>query len=309
MNSPFDDLRGLIKQLPAPDSCAIKKIRPALDGKNLSGALTDYLFWLGEWQGKSQPNLAETHICLIASSYVGGAEPEVITNYIGAASKGRAPVNYLCVQRGIGLRVLEMAPTMPFTVNPASPDWSEQDCMAAVAFGMEAAAVDADLLGLSDLAFGNEANALALICLTLDIQPSDIPGLDDTLRSRTEDLIAAYDGHADDDSLNLLQAFAGREIAAIVGGIIAARSRRIPLVLEGIGALAAATILWSLDPTSIAHCKFAAQPLDGTTFILQKVGLPPLLSDALGAGPGCAIAVAAGVLGAATDLQSVPAKL
>src|SRR5690606_33661918 len=50
----------------------------------------------------------------------------------------------------------------------------------------------------------------------------------------------------------------GREIAAMAGAIIAARAERIPVLLDGYPAIAAAALLHAVNPDAVGHCCFAS---------------------------------------------------
>uniref|UniRef100_UPI0019534CEB nicotinate-nucleotide--dimethylbenzimidazole phosphoribosyltransferase n=1 Tax=Proteus mirabilis TaxID=584 RepID=UPI0019534CEB len=68
------------------------------------------------------------------------------------------------------------------------------------------------------------------------------------------------------DPLEVLRRVGGRDIAALVGAILAARLQRIPVLLDGYVVTAAAAILHALQPSSLDHCMAAhrsAEPAHG----------------------------------------------
>ena len=82
--------------------------------------------------------------------------------------------------------------------------------------------------------------------------------------------------------LELLRCAGGREIAAMLGVMIAARMARMPVVIEGAGGLIAAALLHRLDPRAVQHCLFVGAPSDCASKRLA-VGLNlPELKDPLG---------------------------
>jgi nicotinate-nucleotide--dimethylbenzimidazole phosphoribosyltransferase len=86
----------------------------------------------------------------------------------------------------------------------------------------------------------------------------------------------------DAEPLDLLRDKGGRDMAAIAGAILAARSQKIPVVLDGACALAAAAALHDLHPGIIAHCRLAETPkgeVAGRT--VQRLRLSPLLAIGL----------------------------
>ena len=306
MPSPFDDLTNLMTQLPDGDHVSADDFKKALGVKNLDAELVQELTWFAMWQGKSDPVLKDVHICLLASSYENADSVEQTKAYIDAASKGRAPVNMLCVQRGLGLRVLEMAPEMPHkTLAQGGTAWDEKDCMAAIAFGMEATASGGDLLCMADLTFGAEQHAVALMAALWGCRPEDLT-VDTDIRTAAADLIAQVDGTDVMTALEILQAFGGREIAGIIGGIIAARSSRLPVLVDGMGGLAACAVLQAMHPQATAHVKIASLPNGVTSLLTDKILQKPSICQQLSEMPGCGSALAATQFAALLDLQGIP---
>ncbi|WP_374763773.1 nicotinate-nucleotide--dimethylbenzimidazole phosphoribosyltransferase [Yunchengibacter salinarum] len=303
-HAPFDDLRSLLAQLPSADNSAFDAARAALTAKGTLDVppglsphgLPGLAAFLAAWQGRQVPGVRETHNCLFAASYQGGPPPQDIRAWVDLAARGRAPVNLLSVRQGLGLRVLEMAVDMPHSVTPANPAWSEKDCMAAVAFGMEATAQRGDVLGLGDLAFGNQAAASALIVYLLAMGP-------DMLDPKGLSLYRALEqAGTPADPLDALRRLGGPDIAAMVGAIIAARSARLPVLLDGWAALAGAAVLHALSPDAISHCLVASADEGVQATALERLGHRPLTNAGSGAGPGAALALAAGILEQAVSL-------
>ena len=98
----------------------------------------------------------------------------------------------------------------------------------------------------------------------------------------------------DDHPVALLAAFGGRELAAIAGAVLAARSRSIPVLLDGFIATAAAASLTAngqidvLDHTMISHISVEPGHLR-LAAALKKVPIIDLKMR-LGEGSGAAVA-------------------
>ncbi|UTW54163.1 nicotinate-nucleotide--dimethylbenzimidazole phosphoribosyltransferase [Kordiimonas sp. SCSIO 12610] len=285
--SPFADLDHLLSQLPAGDTEKCTQLENELSTKPVTDSfgLKGLLSWLSMWQEAERLSVKEAHICILASAYKGISDIDVVKDYIERASKGRTPVNHMCVKNGIGLRILELAPEVPHDL---SQDWSERDCMGAIAFGMEATASGGDILGLSDLAPGNQQQAIKIIKACEDL-------LKDT---RDAVNTATY--------LELLQKHGGREIAAIIGAMIAARSRRLPVLVEGWGALAAFVLLHSIDNSYVDHVRVASFSSIEQRDTLSFANINPVVGEYVGTGQGCGIALAIGVISGAATLLDVP---
>lgn len=300
--TPFDDLKALLNQLPDADSCAARKVGEALECKGLDKAdgLVKRAIWLAQWQGKAEPSVAESHICILASSYEGQGDSVSVTDYIEATSKGAAPVNLLCVDKGIGLRAIQLAPEMPHRVGL---DWTEADCMAAVAFGMEATAAGGDLLALTDMAPGNDANVLAILlaCTDLDDASLELIRKDADLWRRTMDIMGGLKPKAI-DSLTALRLYGGREIAAAIGALVAARSRRLPVMAEGWAALAACYIADSLASGAADHVSAVVAEGEQEALLWRLLKKDQLIGQPVGGGAGCALAMGVSMMAASCAL-------
>jgi nicotinate-nucleotide--dimethylbenzimidazole phosphoribosyltransferase len=93
----------------------------------------------------------------------------------------------------------------------------------------------------------------------------------------------------------MLRRLGGLELAAITGAVMAARLGRIPVVLDGYAATAAAAVLFAADPRALDHCIVAhvsAEP--GHRVLLERVDKRPLLDLGmrLGEASGATLAIA-----------------
>lgn len=97
-----------------------------------------------------------------------------------------------------------------------------------------------------------------------------------------------------EDPLEVMRRVGGRELAAIAGAVLAARQKRIPVLLDGFVAGAAAAPLGKQDPAVLDHClagHCSAEP--GHRRLLERLGKVPLLDLGmrLGEASGAALAV------------------
>jgi len=103
------------------------------------------------------------------------------------------------------------------------------------------------------------------------------------------------------DPLEVLRIFGGREIAGLVGAILAARHQRIPIFLDGYVSCSAAAILHAIDPSSIDHCiasHLSAEPAHDA--LLSRLGLSPVVDLDVNIGDGTGGGLALAVLKAAS---------
>jgi nicotinate-nucleotide--dimethylbenzimidazole phosphoribosyltransferase len=108
------------------------------------------------------------------------------------------------------------------------------------------------------------------------------------------DAALAFHHDALTDPLSILARLGGREIAAMLGAIIAARQQKVPVVVDGFVATSAAAIAYAVNPHAVDHCLFAhisAETAHARALAAMRV--KPLfdLGMRLGEGSGAALAM------------------
>jgi nicotinate-nucleotide--dimethylbenzimidazole phosphoribosyltransferase len=86
----------------------------------------------------------------------------------------------------------------------------------------------------------------------------------------------------------------------MTGAILAARMGRVPVVLDGFSACAAAAVLFAADPRALDHCvagHLSAEPAHRR--LLERLGKPPLLDLGMRLGEASGATLALAVLKAA----------
>ena len=102
------------------------------------------------------------------------------------------------------------------------------------------------------------------------------------------------------DPLSSAAAFGGRELAAILGAALAARQRRIPVLLDGFVCVAAVAPLAKLRADALDHALAAHVSAEAAhRMLLGELRLAPLLDLGMRLGEGSGAAVAVSVLRAA----------
>lgn len=314
---PFDDLRRLLPLMPEPDPVALAAVRKRdaelTKPAGALGRLEEIAEWLAVWQSKPIPTCDKPLIAVFAGNHgvaaqgVSAYPASVTAAMVANFRNGGGAVNQICASFGAGLRVFELAlevPTKDFTQSAAM---DEQECMATVAFGMEAVAAGSDVLGLGEMGIANTTSAAAIYAALYGGAAAEWvgrgAGVDDAGLARkiaaVEAGLALHRGHLD-DPLEVLRRLGGREIAAMVGAILAARLTRIPVLLDGYVACAAAAVLHALDPATLDHCLAAHLSPEGAhADVLKRLGKTPLLDMGMRLGEGSGAALALGVVKAA----------
>lgn len=314
---PFDDIRALLAQLPRPDHAAAARakareaelVKPA----GALGRLEDIAEWLSAWQGKTPPTVARPLVAIFAGSHgvaqrgVSAYPPAVTRQMLDAFAGGGAAINQICKTFDIGLKVFDLATDRPTPDICEGPAMSEAECAGTMAYGFEAIHGGVDLLVVGEMGIGNTTVASTLAFALFGGKPEDWVGRgtgadDETLARKIETVRKACEFHADDlgDPLEALRRVGGREFAAIAGAILAARMERVPVVIDGFVATAAAAVLHAIDASALEHCMAghrSAEAAHGR--LLDRLELPPLLDLGMRLGEGSGGALAAAVVKAA----------
>jgi nicotinate-nucleotide--dimethylbenzimidazole phosphoribosyltransferase len=312
----FDDLRAACLDLPGPDSEAAESVgaREARLTKppGSLGKLETATAWLAAWQGRNPPTLEHVEILVFAGNHgvtaqgVSAYPSEVTAQMVANFAAGGAAINQLAREAGAALRVVPLAldrPTADFTQEPAL---SETEFLEAVTTGYEEVSDDADLVLLGEMGIGNTTAAAALSGALFGGGARFAgtgTGVDDAgLRRKQaaiETALARHDA-ACCDPLRAAAAVGGRELAAILGACLAARHKRIPVLIDGMVSTAAVAPLKALRADALDHALASHLSAEaGHRLLLQELGLSPLLDLGMRLGEGSGAAVALLVLRAA----------
>jgi nicotinate-nucleotide--dimethylbenzimidazole phosphoribosyltransferase len=200
----------------------------------------------------------------------------------------------------------------------AGPAMTREQVVAAVEAGIatadELAAAGHRCLVTGDMGIANTTAAAALICVFTGADPAEATGRgtgidDETLARKTDVVNRALARHRPDaaDPLGVLAAVGGLEHAALTGFVLGAAALRLPVLLDGVSAGAAALVVAALEPAALGYCLAghrSAEP--GHRLALEHLGLRPLLELEMRLGEGTGALLALPVLQAAAQaLQDV----
>ena len=308
----LSQLRDVITSLPAADEharrvAAERQASLTKPGGSL-GRLEDIALWLAAWQGRAKPKLDRCQTVIFAGNH--GIADKGVSAFPSAVTKqmvanfrnGGAAINQLCMSVGSELYVL------PIDLDRATADFSEQAAMCEEAFvaainkGIRAVDPDVDVLTLGEMGIGNTTSAAALCSGLFGGDPSlwvgRGTGIDDAALALKAELVrSAIALHGDklNNPLEVLRCLGGHELAAIFGATLAARSYRIPVLLDGFICTAAAAPLAALADGTLDHCLIGHRSVEpGHRHLLEKLGKAALLDldMRLGEGSGAALALA-----------------
>ncbi|QEN90270.1 nicotinate-nucleotide--dimethylbenzimidazole phosphoribosyltransferase [Labrys sp. KNU-23] len=308
---PFDDIRELARSMPALDANAVAGVKQR-DGQLTKppgslGRLETIVEWLAAVQATASPTVSRPLVAIFAGNHgvvARGVSPypqEVTRQMLENFAAGGAAINQICSTFDIGLKVFDLALDIPTGDITCEAALDEKACAATMAFGMEAVSGGIDLLVLGEMGIGNTTIAAAIYHALYGEEAAHWvgrgTGIDDAgLARKIAAVSAAVEFHRDHlkDPLEVLRRLGGREVAAMAGAILAARSQRIPVVLDGYVVCAAAAILHAMDPALLDHCIAGHVSAEGAhADVLVRLGKKPLLdlNMRLGEASGAALAV------------------
>ncbi|KRA55721.1 nicotinate-nucleotide--dimethylbenzimidazole phosphoribosyltransferase [Devosia sp. Root635] len=311
LSPAYADVIELLTLPPDGDEAAVAAVR-ARDAQLTKpagslGALEGLVEFLARWQGRAQPRLDNPMVTIFAGNHgvtdqgVSAFPREVTAQMVANFTNGGAAISQICALHEINLRVFELAlelPTGDITLEPALDD---KMCAATIAYGMEAIAGKPDLICIGEMGIGNTTVAAALYAALYGGTGSDWvgrgTGVDDAGLTRKADAVdRALARHAGelDHPLAVLARLGGREIAAMLGALIAARHQKVPVIVDGFVATAAAAIAHAVNPAAIDHCLFAHVSAEsGHARALDAMGQKGLLDLGMRLGEGSGAALAA----------------
>jgi len=196
------------------------------------------------------------------------------------------------------------------------PAMQVSEARTAIAIGIElvdriAARDGLDVLGIGEMGIGNTTAASAVVAaltgLPVDQLTGRGTGVDDAVLAHKVSVIEralAVNRPDPSDPVGVLAAVGGLEIAGLVGLIIGAAARQVPVVLDGFITGAAALAAVALEP-AIAPRIIASHrsPEPGHAVVLDRLGLRPYLDLGMRLGEGSGAALGIGLLDAACRIR------
>jgi len=297
------------------------------------GVLEDVSVQLAGLAGECPPPLPEPAVVAVFAADHGvhaqGVTPwpqEVTAQMVANFLASGAVVNAIAAQAGADVCVVDVgvaadlpaAPgLLPRKIRPgtadmtAGPAMSRAEAERAVEVGIETArdlvAAGHNCLLTGDMGIANTTASAALIAAFTGADPEQVTGrgtgIDDpTWQRKVEVVRRALDRHQPDpaDPLGVLAAVGGLEHAALAGFILGGAALRVPVVLDGVIACAAALAARALAPDAVAGLlagHLSTEP--GARRALDALGLRPLLDLGLRLGEGSGAVLALPVVTAA----------
>ena len=277
------------------------------------GRLETLAAWLARWQRRPMPRLDRVDVLIFAGNHgvtdqgVSAFPASVTAQMVLNFETGGAAINQLSRTAGASLAVIPLdleTPTADITITSAM---DETAFLTAVSTGYEAVSEEADLVCLGEMGIGNTTVAAALAAALFGGDGEHWAGRgtgvdDEGLARKRAAIDAALSRHAGilADPLLAAQALGGRELAAMFGAALAARTHGIPILLDGFVSTAAVTPLARLSEGGLDHALLAHKSAEaGHGRLAEALGKQPLLDLDMRLGEGSGAAVAVPVLRAA----------
>lgn len=309
-----DRLRALLSELSPVDADAADAVRTRSDEVlRPAGALQrldDVAVHVAGWQGTTTPRVDAPAVLVFAADHGVAAAgvsayPAVVTAaMLAAVEAGKATVNALAKSVGATVTVCDVGvgrPTGDIRTEAAlSVERFDEIVDMAIGAVDEAVAAGADLIVPGELGIGNTTTAAALAAALLGGDPTRWvgrgSGVDDNGLERKRSAVTEAASRVADlsDPLEIMREVGGAELVAMAAATMRARHHRTPVLLDGYTATAAVMPLHEAAPGALDHCLIghrSAEP--GHQFLLDRLGLQPLLDLGmrLGEGSGAVVAI------------------
>lgn len=290
------------------------------------GVLEDTSLRLCGIQGACPPRRLERPVVAVFAGDHGvhaqGVTPwpqEVTASMVANFRTGGAAVNVLARQAGADVVVVDMGVAADLEPGPDlidhkirrgtsdladGPAMSREEAVTGLLAGVSVAdeLVDRghDVLLTGDMGIANTTPSAALVAALTGTDPAAVTGrgtgVDDTVLARKVEVVrrALAARPVTGDPVDALASLGGFEHAGLAGLVLGAARRRVPVVLDGVIAGAAALVAQALAEDAVGYCFAGHRSVEpGHAVALARLGLRPLvdLDLRLGEGTGAVLAL------------------
>ncbi len=292
------------------------------------GRLEDIAIQMAGITRQPLPNIKQKAVIIMAgdhgvtregvSAYPSDVTPQMVYNFL----RGGAAINALA--HSIGARVIVVDVGVAADISHPDllsrkvaygtanlvlePAMTQAQMLEAIMVGIDVcdAQLDhgIDLVATGDMGIGNTTSSSAIAAVLLQTPAALVTGrgtgIDaEQLAHKIQVIEKAIERNVPNpqDPLDVLMKVGGFEIAGLVGVIVAAASRRIPVVIDGFISGAAALVAVELNPVIGAYLFAGHVSVEqGHRLILEKLGLSPLLDLKLRLGEGTGAVLAMSII-------------
>jgi nicotinate-nucleotide--dimethylbenzimidazole phosphoribosyltransferase len=322
-------IHAIVLRIGALDADAVLRVRERHDQlakpRGSLGRLEELAARLAGITGQTLPRFSQKAVIVLAadhgvavegvSAYPAEVTPQMVENFLA----GRAAINILAGRVGARVVVADLGVAVDLPSHPdlidskvrhgtrnmaVGPALEREEAERAIEAG--AAIFEAergrglDLVATGDMGIGNTTASSAIIAAISGRAPIDVTGRGTGLneagwRHKVAVVERALEVNRPDphDPIDVLAKVGGLEIAGLVGVILAGAANRVPVVLDGFIAGAAALVATELCPQARDYLIAAHGSAEiGHRIALERMELAPLLNLDLRLGEGTGAAMA-----------------
>lgn len=329
----MNKIEEVIKKISGIDHQLMKKAQDRLDNltkpQGSLGRLEELAKLIVGITRKVKPQLKNKVIFTLASDHgiaeegVSAYPKEVTAQMVYNFLNGGAGINVLAKHIGARVKVVDMGVAVDLKPQPElmirkinygtknmlkGPAMTQDEAKRSIEAGIEVfeeeLAKGIDIVGTGDMGIGNTTASSAITAVFTGKSVEDVTGKgtginNGILKNKIAVIEKALELNKPNpkDPIDVLSKVGGFEIGGLSGIILAAASKRIPVIIDGFISGAAALIAYHLEPKVkdymiAAHCSVEK----GHKIILNYIGLKPILDLDLRLGEGTGAALAMGVV-------------
>lgn len=295
------------------------------------GRLEDIAIQIAGITGQPLPKIERKAVIVMAgdhgvtvegvSVYPSEVTPQMVYNFL----RGGAAINALAHYAGAKVIIVDIGVAADIahpdllsrkvaygTANMAKgPAMMQAQMVEAIEVGMDVFEAQfeqgVDLVATGDMGIGNTTSSSAIAAALLRKPVALVTGRgtginDEQLAHKIQVIETALAHNKPDprDPFDVLMKVGGLEIAGLVGVVIAAAARRVPIVIDGLISGAAALIAVEMNPAIGAYLLAGHTSVEqGHQLMLERMGLAPLLDLKLRLGEGTGAVLAMSIIEAA----------
>ena len=289
------------------------------------GRLEDISIQIAGIQATPKPSVDKKAVIIMAADHgvcaegVSAYPSDVTHQMVGGFLMGKAAINALAGYAGAAVRVVDIGvahdfePAENLTIRKVAhgtanmtkgPAMTREQVLEAINIGMDIAVEEAQkgvqLIAIGEMGIGNTTASSAIISTITGVPISTVTGRgtgvdNDGLSRKVVAIQTAIEVNQPDpcDPLDVLMKLGGLEIAGLVGVILGAARNRIPIVVDGLIASAAALVAYELYPELRLFLLAGHKSVEGgQQAVFERIGIKPILdlNMRLGEGTGAVLA-------------------
>lgn len=332
-------LEEILKEIKSLDEAAMQSARARQDTltkpRGSLGRLEELSIQLAGMKADPFPSVERKAVIVMAADHgvaregVSAYPPEVTAQMVLNFLRGGAAINVLARQAGARVTIVDIGVAVELEPMPGlirrkvmcgtrslaqgaamTPEEAEAALQVGVDVLNEEATRGLDIVATGDMGIGNTTPSSAIVAVLTGLPVAQVvgrgTGIDDQgleHKIRVIERALAINQPNANDPMDVLHKIGGLEIAGLAGVMIAAASRRIPVVVDGFISSAAAMIAVGIAPTVRNYLIASHQSVEiGHQAMLRYLNLRPLLNLNLRLGEGTGAALAFHLIEASTRI-------